>query len=134
MSVWPSTAPLDVLIIEPDAALAALLSAALCDEGYAVGCVAAPDDAVAVFVSRGRRAARLVLGPSSTEAPAWSRTWLDRLRAHTDAASVARVSLLACADEAGARLGASALLREPSTLDDLLNLVASLCARPYWRP
>ena len=53
MSVLPTPAPLDLLIIEPDAALAAPLSAALADDGYAVGHVATPDEAVALFVARG---------------------------------------------------------------------------------
>lgn len=111
--------------------MAALLSAVLEDEGYSVARVASLDEAVALFVARGPRAARLVLGPSSMEPPAWANGWLAALRDRTDAAIVARVSSRSTNEDADhARFGVSALLREPYMPDDLVNIVASLHAAP----
>lgn len=116
-----------VFIIEPDATVAHLLALALSDEGYAVETAPAPYEALALLAVRGPHAFAVVLSAPCAP-PRAPYAWLDRLRVWT------RAPIVICTRQPAARYaehrarGFMAVIEEPCELQDIVTVVASLCA------
>lgn len=116
-----------VLVVEPDASIAALLAAVLDEEGYAADCAASPQ--AARTLCAGRASADFCIALS---VPCWSPhdapfAWVDELRGLTGAA------IILCTRDAAARYadyqahGCAAIMEEPFDLQELADRVAALC-------
>lgn len=115
-----------LLIVEPDAAIAALFAQALSEEGYTVVCAATPHEAIAQCMARGPAAFTVVLSnPLAPRGAAY--TWLDRLRAWTHGAIVICTRYPAAYYADHQARGYAAVLEEPCELDEMLDLVTALC-------
>ena len=115
-----------LLIVEADDAIADLFVAALDEEGYRVERTRSPQDALDLFVVRGRAAFDLILSSPFTNPRQAAYQWLDRLRDATNARIVICSSYPAALFADHRTRGYVAFLQEPFDLQTLINLVASL--------
>src|SRR5690348_9225218 len=74
-----------LLLVEDDAAIAAVLVETFADEGYAVQTAGSPQEARRLLVASRPHDYALVLSDSFIQSPADPFTWLDEVRARTTA-------------------------------------------------
>jgi DNA-binding response OmpR family regulator len=117
-----------VLLLEPDVAIAALITDILTDAGYAVDHLARPDSLDSYLARRGHPACDLLLSTPYTDPLHAPYAWLDALRAQVP------VPIVICG-RYPARLfadyrqrGYAAYLEEPFAPTDLVALVDAVCA------
>lgn len=122
------TAPAPVLIIEPNAAIAQLLTLVLDEEGYGAESVTAPHEALAVLAARGPDAFAVMLSAPCAP-PGAPYAWLACLRASTRAAIVICTRHPAALYADHRARGFAAVIEEPCELQDVLDVVACLHAR-----
>ena len=116
-----------VLLVEPDAAIADLIVTLLTDEGYAVRHAVTPDAARAFLAGGGLAAYDLVLSVPYADPLRAPYAWLDRLRAWARAPVVICACYPAALYDDHRRRGYAAYLEEPFEVQDLVDLVAGLC-------
>lgn len=125
-----------VLLVEDDAAVAALFAEILGDEGFAVTCADGPHDALALLATSEGHAIDVILSAPFAASPSVPYAWLDRLRGATAAAVVicARCPALFYPDHR--RRGYAGFLEEPCDVQGLIDAVEYACAQraPGLRP
>ena len=116
----------EILLVEPDDTLAAFLIEALAEAGYRAMGAASHEEALALCAERGRDGYHLVIAPPSEDTGNYGSAWLERLRRHTRAAVVLRVPW----ESRRQTGGGDAMLHEPFTLDDMMNIISALLRVP----
>lgn len=111
----------EILLVEPDDTLAVALLEALAEDGYRAEHAPTHEEALALCAARGQAGYRLLIVPSM-RGGAQSDPQLEHLRRKTGA----RVLLRAPWQRHEQTGDGATTLREPFTLDDLLNAVAAL--------
>ena len=115
-----------VLLVEEDAAIAAVTAEILTDAGYQMDHVAAPAAALALVAQHGPHADGLVLSDAFDPNHTQAYTWCDRLQTVT-AAPVVLWSTAPRQVYADDRVhGAAAVVSTPFDIDELLALLATL--------
>lgn len=112
-----------ILIVEPDASIAALISLILSDEGYLVERACSALDALNLLTVRGRDAFPIVLSSPCVQSLSAPYAWLDCLRAQTSAEIVICTRGPAAHYADFQARGFAAVLEEPFDLQDLIDVV-----------
>jgi CheY-like chemotaxis protein len=117
-----------VLVLEDDAAVAALLAGVLTEEGYTVTGCSSPQDGLALLRCTGPHAFQLVLS-NPFAPPQDPYAFLEQLRPLTAAPIVICSAAPALFAQSQTR-GYAAFLAAPFNLNDLLTVVQALCPVP----